>query len=79
MCVCHKDDRANLNDNNMATKKIIEKTDMLVCFDYLTISIYALRIGKNSKEWRIAYGLVTPAPDKMPNPIATCSTLFQER
>lgn len=47
---------------------------MLVRFDYMTISIYALRVGKNSKEWRIAYGLVTPAPDKLPNPIVTGST-----
>lgn len=61
-------------NNNMATKKKIEKTDMLEGFDYMTISIYALRVGKNSKEWRIAYGLVTPAPEKMPKPIVSGST-----
>lgn len=46
---------------------------MLASFDFLTICIYALRVGKNSKEWRVAYGLVTPAPDKMPKPIVTGS------
>lgn len=57
----------------MATKKIIEKNNVLVGIDYMTISIYVLRVGKNNKEWRVAYGLVTPASDKMTKPIVTGS------
>ncbi len=53
----------------MAIKKILEKNNMLVSFNFMTISIYALRVGKNSMEWRVAYGLITPSPDKMPKPI----------
>lgn len=65
--------RERLFRNNMATKKKTVKTDMLAGFDYMTISIYALRVGKNNKEWHVAYGLVTPAPDKMLAPIVTGS------
>ncbi len=57
----------------MAIKKIQEKNNMLVSFNFMTISIYALRVGKNSKEWRVAYGLITPSPDKMSKPIVTGS------
>lgn len=57
----------------MAIKKKMQKSEMLEGFDYMTISIYALRVGKSSKEWRVAYGLVTPAPDKMVKPIVTGS------
>lgn len=53
----------------MAIKKILEKNNMLVSFNFMTISIYALRVGKNSKEWRVAYGLITSSPDKMSKPI----------
>lgn len=60
-------------NNSMATKKKKQRTEMLEGFDYMTISIYALRVGKSSKEWRVAYGLVTPAPDKMVKPIVTGS------
>ena len=60
--------------DNMITKKKAVNRDMLVSFDYMTISIYVLRVGRESKEWRVAYGLVTPDSEKMAKPIVTGST-----
>lgn len=60
--------------DNMITKKKAVNRDMLVSFDYMTISIYVLRVGRDSKEWRVAYGLVTPDSEKMAKPNVTGST-----
>lgn len=37
----------------------------MIDFEYMTICLFALRVGKNSDDWRLAYGVVSPALEKM--------------
>ena len=46
---------------------------MLNDYDYLTLCLYAIRVGKKNSEWRLAYGVVTPVQNKMPKPIESGS------
>lgn len=43
-------------------------------FDYLTLCLFALRIGKSGEKWRVAYGIITPAHEKMDSPILSGSS-----
>ena len=37
----------------------------MIDFEYMTICLFALRVGKNNDDWRLAYGVVSPALEKM--------------
>lgn len=47
---------------------------MIVECKYLTICLFVLRIGKKCEDWKIAYGVVYPAVEKMNSPIVSGST-----
>lgn len=40
-------------------------------FKYMTICLFALRVGKNKEDWKLAYGCITPTLDKMDSPIVS--------
>ena len=46
----------------------------MIGFQYMTICLFGLRIGKGNEDWRLAYGVVSPAIEKMDVPSASGST-----
>lgn len=46
----------------------------MIDFEYMTICLFGLRMGKKSEKWRIVYGVVSPAMEKMDTPTASGST-----
>ena len=43
----------------------------MINFKYLTICLFALRVGNKNEDWKLAYGYITPTLDKMDSPIVT--------
>lgn len=46
----------------------------MIDFQYMSICLFGLRIGKNNENWRLAYGIVSPAIEKMNEPSVSGST-----
>lgn len=46
---------------------------MMIDFRYMTIRLFALRVGKKSEDWRVAYGVVSPAIERTDRPIISGS------
>lgn len=46
----------------------------MIDFQYMSICLFGLRIGKNNENWRLAYGIVSPAIEKMNEPCVSGST-----
>lgn len=47
---------------------------MMIDFQYMSICLFGLRIGKDNENWRLAYGIVSPAIEKMDEPSVSGST-----
>ena len=46
----------------------------MIDFQYMSMCLFGLRIGKNNENWRLAYGIVSPAIEKMNEPSVSGST-----
>ena len=46
----------------------------MIDFQYMSICLFGLRIGKDNENWRLAYGIVSPAIEKMDEPSVSGST-----
>lgn len=46
----------------------------MIDFQYMSICLFGLRIGKNNENWQLAYGIVSPAIEKMNEPSVSGST-----
>lgn len=43
----------------------------MIDFKYLTICLFALRVGKKNEDWKIVYGCIAPTLDKMDSPMVS--------